>query len=537
MTEEEPSLLRTENGFTAVWRGLNLYPASDPVEYARRKARVFSFPPRTLVYVPSVGLGYGLEDLLSRLPPTSSVLCVEAHQPLMALAMARGLPRDARLFILRADDENAVTRTVREIGVSRFRRVVEVPLSAGYRLAPAVYARIRRALEAQVHEHWRNRLTLIALGSLQVRNVFANIALFPVAGDFAALSTAMPVIVAGAGPSLEDMIPTLHAVRKDSVLVAVDTALPRLATESLWPDLVVALEAQEANLRDFLPPPPPGMILACELSSLPSVPRLFGDKVRFFSSEFAPLRLFARMAGAGLLPCPFPALGSVGVAAVNAALRLTSGEVFLTGLDFSYPRLQTHARGTQYHLSALAGASRLSAPDSPSFRAMSARRRTLAGDKHGQRVLTDSVLESYGESLRRIVAGAGPRVLDAGSTGLPLGAPLITQSELKERVRRTGGKRAPLEPVCAPLCSVESVRAFIWAEREILRHGDGLLRAAISSGAASEECLSFLREADYTWVHFPDAPGDGMPDRGFLARARAAAGYYAERLRRLESLL
>ena len=150
------------------------------------------------------------------------------------------------------------------------------------------------------------------------------------------------------------------------------------------------------------------MLLACELSSLPSIPRLFGDRVRFFSSEFAPLQLFARMASAGLLPCPFPALGSVGVAAVNAALRLTSGEIFLTGLDFSYPRLQTHARGTPYHLSALVGASRLSAPDGPSFRAISARRRGLAEDKHGKRVLTDSVLESYGESLRRIVAGAGP---------------------------------------------------------------------------------------------------------------------------------
>jgi hypothetical protein len=81
------------------------------------------------------------------------------------------------------------------------------------------------------------------------------------------------------------------------------------------------------------------------------------------------------------------------------------------------------------------------------------------------------------------------------------------------------------------------VRAFVRAERDILRHGDDLLRAAISSGAVSEECLSFLKEADYTWVHFPDAPGEGMPDRGFLARARAAAGYYAERLRRLESFL
>ena len=367
--------------------------------------------------------------------------------------------------------------------------------------------------------------------------MFANIALFPITGDFAALSTSLPVIVAGAGPSLEEMIPMLHAVRKDSLLVAVDTALPRLATESLWPDLVVALEAQEANLRDFLPPPPAGMLLACELSSLPSIPRLFGDRVRFFSSEFAPLQLFARMASARLLPCPFPALGSVGVAAVNAALRLTSGEIFLTGLDFSYPRLQTHARGTPYHLSALVGASRLSAPDGPSFRAISARRRRLAEDKHGKRVLTDSVLESYGESLRRIVAGAGPGCWMQGPRVFPWEPRSSPRVSCKRECAAREEEGRPLNQGVLLFAQPESVRAFVRAECEILRHGDGLLRAAISSGAASEECLSFLREADYTWVHFPDAPGDGMPDRGFLARARAAAGYYAERLRRLESLL
>ena len=534
MTEEEPSLLRTESGLTAVWRGINLYPASDPVEYARRKARVFSFPPQSLVFVPSVGLGYGLDELLSRLPQTCSVLCVEAHQPVMALAMAQGLPRDPRLFILRTDSEEAVARTLTEIGASKFRRVVEVPLCAGDRLAPALYARMRRALEIQVHEYWRNRLTLIALGSLQVRNLLSNLALFTRAGDFASLSTSMPVVVAGAGPSLDDMLPTLRAVRKEVLLMAVDTALPRLAAEDMPPDIVVALEAQTANLRDFLPAPARETLLACELSSHPSAARLFQNRVRFFSSEFAPLRLFARMAKARLLPCPFPALGSVGVAAVNAAMRLTSGEIFLTGLDFSFPRSVTHAKGTPQHLAALTEATRLCAPDGPSFRAVAARMKTIVEDKAGQPVLTDAVLASYRESLRRVVFGAGARVMDAGSTGLDLGAPRISEKELKERVRGAKTRSAPLELSADPLCSSQSVQAFLRAETEMLIRGDGLLRSAISSGATSEECLSFVADADYTWVHFPDARGSMDP--GFLARVRAAVSYYVMRLQRLESL-
>ncbi len=536
--ENEPSLVRSEHGITALWRGVNLYPGTDPVEYARRRARVFSCTPRTLVFVPSVGLGYGLRELLARLPAGSSVLCVEAHQPVMALAIAQGLPRDARLFILRADNEDIVARALREMGEWQFRRVVEVTLCAGYRLAPALYAGMRRALEVQVHEYWRNRLTLIALGSLQVRNLFSNIALFPRAGDFASVSTSMPVIVAGAGPSLEDMLPLIRAVRNDVLLVAVDTALPRLAAESLQPDVVVALEAQVANLQDFLPSPSTGeALLACELSSHPSAVRLFGSNVRFFSSEFAPLRLFSRMAGAGVLPCPFPALGSVGVAAVNAAVRLTTGEIFLTGLDFSYPRSLTHARGTPYHLSALARATRLCPPDDLSFRALSARNAMIAEDKNGEPILTDPVLMSYRESLRRVIAAASPRVFDAGVSGLPLGAPRLSERELKQRVRGAASRSVPLPRSTAPVCSSEKVLAFIRSEQDILRRGDALLREALSAETPSEDCLSFLDDVDYAWVHFPDTPHDEPPGKSLLARVSAAARYYGERLRRLESLL
>jgi 6-hydroxymethylpterin diphosphokinase MptE-like len=536
MADEEPSLLRTERGTTAVWRGIDLYPSPDPMEYARRKARVFSFSPRTLVYVPSVGLGYGLADLLGRLPSSCSVLCVEAHQSLMALAIAQGLPRDPRLFIVRTDHEEGAARLLHEIGVARFRRVVEVPLCAGYRLAPALYAGMRRALEDQIHEYWRNKLTLIALGSLQVRNLFTNVPLLAHGGDLATLATSMPVVVAGAGPSLEEVLPALRAVRTKLVLVAVDTALPRLAAESLPPDVVVALEAQVANLRDFLPPPAAGTLLACDLSSHPAVPRLFPGRAQFFSSAFAPLRLFDRMADAGMLPYPCPPLGSVGVAAVHVALHMTRGEIFLAGLDFGYPLLVTHARGTPYHLGVLARASRLSAPDGASFTAIADRRRKVVADKTGRPLVTDAVLAAYRDGLRRIATGATGRIFDAGPTGLDLGAPRIGIRELTEKIGATAAGRLPLEAGRATVTTVERARDFIRVEMEMLRSGEKLLRAALDAETSPSQCMTFLEDADYAWVHFPDWPAEGAPDSSFLARAAVAARYYSERLQRLDSL-
>jgi len=536
MPDEEPVLLPTEKGLTAVWKAVHLYPVSDPVEYARRKARAVSLSPRALVLVPSVGLGYGLAELLERLPDGCAVLCVEAHQQIMALAMATGLPRDPRLLVIRADAEQAAVQALHALGPGRFRRVIEVPLSAGYRLAPAFYAGVRHAVEAALREFWRNRLTLIALGSLQVRNTITNIGSLPSAGDFSRLSTTLPVVVAGAGPSLDDAVAVIRAVRGRVALLAVDTALPRLCAEGLSPDMVIALEAQAANLQDFLADRGAETILACDLSCHPMVPRLFPGRTCFFSSAFAPLRIFGRLDRAGLLPTVFPALGSVGVAAVHAALRLTKANVFLAGLDFSFPGGRTHARATPRHLAGLSAVTRTSAAGSDAFRAIQERSPSVFADKNGLPVLTDSVLLSYREALLRTIKDAGDRVYDIGTTGLDLGARRANALDLGALTpedsrggRITGRQERPFPRA--------GVAAFLEAEERILAEGGKLVREAARSGEAAAECLDFLREGDYAWIHFPDQPGDAAPGRSFLARAAAAAGYYGERLRRAALLL
>jgi hypothetical protein len=490
-------------------------------------------PPRSLVYVPSVGIGHGLPDLLGRLAEGSAILCVEADPRIMALAVREGLPADPRLAIVRTTDFAAVAEALARLGTGRFRRVVEAPLCSGYRLFPALYADIHRLLEEEIATYWRNRLTLVAMGGLQVRNLFDNLALLPDASDFSALSTDLPVVVAGAGPSLEESIPVLQKLRSRFALIAVDTALPLLVAQSLRPDLIVALEAQAANLKDFIPREKWGARLACDLSAHPATTRLFMGRLHFFSSTFAPLRLFDRFAEARLLPSVFPALGSVGVAAVRAALCVTRDLVFLTGLDFSFPGSRTHARGTPQHLESLIRSTRLHAVGQDAYGALLSRRRTKVRDKRGGSVETDMVLRSYRENLRREIGGSSQRAMDIGATGLDLGVRLIGAREFETTLLNRGTRGGGIATSDAPRFSRPALQGALDREANLLERAAGQIRAAIAEKPPRGRCADILRAIDYAWVHFPDEPDLTSPDRSFLARALVAVGYYAQRLERI----
>jgi hypothetical protein len=539
MPEEDPLLLPTDAGPTLHWRGLDFYPRTDPVEYARRKARVFSPRHQSLYFVPSLGLGHGLPELLDGLPQDCAVLCVEVYQEVVKVAAARGIPRDPRLVVVRTEDPEAAVAALRKMGTGRFRRVLEAPLCAGYRLAPQVYARIRRRLEQEVMRFWQNRLTLIAMGSLQVRNIVANLPLLRESWDFSALSTSLPVVVAGAGPSLESSLPLLARHRDRFALVAVDTALPSLLAAGMAPDVVVALEAQAVNNKDFIAEGMEGAetVLAGDLSVHPSAARLFAGRLCFFSSEFAPLRLWARLEGCGLRPQPFPALGSVGVAAAHAALRITTESVFLTGLDLSFPGAKTHANGSPHVLGMLAGSTRFDPVGQASYRAIAGRRLLRLSDKYGRPILTDRVLSSYRDSLAEEVSDSTGRVFDCGETGLALGVSVVPADRLEELLQGF--------PADAPRLRIDRKRrfdgarlaGFVRAELVLLEQVAQAAARAVDSPGAEEPLGALLADADYTWTHFSDVPDLSAPDRGFIARARVAALYYAERLRRIESIL
>ncbi len=540
MDAEGPRVVATDKGPTLSMGGISFYPPDDPVGSAARRAAAVPLEPRTLVYVPSVGLGHGLAELLARLPPECVVLCVEIDQRVMGLAAARGLPADPRLRVVRTSGELGVVACLQALGPGRFRRVREAALSGGWRTAPERYRAFREALELALRTWWRNRMTLVMLGGRLVRNLLDNLPLLASADDAADLATDLPVVAAGAGPSLDAVIPVLRALRGRYALVAADTALPPLALSGLSPDLVVCLEAQQANLRDFLPARPSTTRLACELAGHPDTARLFPGRLSLFSTTFAPLDLLDRLESAGLAPLRVPGLGSVGVAAAWTSLRLSGTGVFLAGLDFSYPRSSTHARGTPAHLGSLASATRLAPVGHAAAAALAGRSLSWQPSARPGRVRTDRVLQSYRDLLETVVrddavSREAPRVFTVGGEGLPCGAPVVEPDELAGMLPARPGdaaagvrstRRRPIDP--------SAVRTFLASETRLLDEALSMVRDLLSSAPAASEADRRLADAvGYAWLHFPDEPDLGS--RSFLARAIPALATCRARIARVSA--
>jgi hypothetical protein len=547
MSDDEPRLVDTGRGFTVSYCGKLLYPTDDPVGSARRRAAAASIAPRSLVFVPSLALGHGLAELAGRLPANCHVLCVEADQQLMAFAATSGppLPRLPNLTIIRADRPEGVAAVLQEIGVWRFRRVVMVSLSGGNLLHPQLYRNMRAALEEEIRTHWQNSLTLMRMSRLWLRNLFANLTLLPGAAFLESLDTPRPVVVAGAGPSLERALPWLRRLRSQVVLLATDTALPVLADADLEPDWVISLEAQSHNLQDFLPALPRNATLLGEITACPQTLRLFPRRL-LFSSRFYPLELFDRLAEHGLLPTPLSPRGSVGVTAVEAALRASRGPVLLAGLDFGYPGQQTHARGAPAHRAMLLGSRRLRPTGLASFEAILDRPRLWLSAARGGRVLSDLVLQQYAVQLGRVI-GDSPRVFDIGGLGLASGARTLASYDEAQRVCSGRAAEGVPRPRVRPP-QARAVRFFCRSEITLLDAAEreiqdllGKERGAGSGGRRKRDSTEGqlsppLRKVEYVFLHLPvsEPPRRLLPSN--LQGALRAARYYRGLLARTEAL-
>jgi len=434
MTEAEPRLVDTGRGYTITYRGKALYSPRDPRGGAIRRVEKIAVEPKTLVFIPSFGLGYGVPELLDKIPDSCHILCIEVDEALFRLALSAcpAPPKSDRLTIIRTAQPKQAAAVVHKLGPWRFRRLLPLHLSGGYRLYRREYRELQETLEEEIRLFWQNKLTMVAMSHLWLKNLFTNLRLLPEAGDISELSTDRPVLVTGAGPSLEESLDWIAGIRKQTILMAVDTSLAVLEQAGLLPDWVFTLDAQIYTVLDFIPCRDPRIKLLCDLTSNPQSLRLFPE-LFFFSTRFHPLRLFDRLSSAGLLPTPIQPRGSVGVAAVEAALLITRGPVLFTGLDFSYPKGQTHARGAPSQRAMLLSCTRIRPCGMSAFEILLDRPRLWLEGKGGKRLLSDLVLHSYARQLGSIIAES-PRTYDLGPEGLAVGAKRIRSFSELERI-------------------------------------------------------------------------------------------------------
>jgi len=378
-----PLLEDTGRGIFLQYRGKTLMRGEPSETAALKKVHLFAENENldaTLILCPSPLSGTALLELLRLTPESCHILAMEADPHLLKLLEEKIIPsqikKAARFSLVSIkpdttprDKDSALSHWLKGQGTYfPWRRVKTLSLTAGGALNRPSYQWAHQFLEERMQEHWRNRVTLIHFGRRWIQHIFQNLSLAINNDGVSGLTDAVtafqqqgihrrPVLVLGAGESLELNQKEIAAAKQNGwYLLAVDTALPFLRETGIFPHGVVALESQQVNMEDFLfsrDPRNHEIHLFADITSLPSINRLFRNHLTLFATPFFPLTFFSRLQAQLPSLGTVPPAGSVGLTALHLAKKLTEGAVSWIGLDFSYRHGKTHARGTAYTNKAL----------------------------------------------------------------------------------------------------------------------------------------------------------------------------------------
>ncbi len=183
-----------------------------------------------------------------------------------------------------------------------------------------------------VQSHFGKRWFINTLANLKKAQSVKNI-----------LAPVKRAIVTGAGPSLEMQLPELKKQKENCFLIATDTSLPFLLKHSIKPDIVISIDCQHITFHHFLAGLPDNIPLVLDLAS-PSWLTRRSNNIVFFTSGHP----FSQYVNTRWRSFPYidTSGGNVSHAAISLADKLGAKEIYLYGIDFSYPKGKSYSRGT-----------------------------------------------------------------------------------------------------------------------------------------------------------------------------------------------
>ncbi len=565
-TIEKPCTVQTQQGFSVLYKNRYLYSKYSPKTAVLKFIETLTLLPDTLILCYAPVMGYGLQELLDKMPPGCHILTVDFDKALYeffleqsaclisgeADAGSAGLAGgeddasfkgcagssslaggDPRISSVLLESPAEIAKILNDGKVvpppGSFKRAAIVKMSGGTTFSEEAYTEVTEYADNFIQTFWKNHITLTRMGRMFALDILRNLKAIQdessgkIVRPLKKESVSKPILVIGAGLSTDKLLPLLAAPRNQFFILCVDAALPALLQNGIRPDAVVAVECQLAIEKAYIGAAESGIHVIADLTSRPRVTRLCGGNVSFFLSEYCTLPFMKELTGAARsLGIPvFPPLGSVGLYAVETALYLRKKDtpVFVCGLDFSFIPGQTHCKGAPAHTAQLIATERRKPAGTPAA-AYNPTAHTIVG-KSAHPEYTDAALSGYG-ALYAKRYGKVSNLFDCAETGMESGIPRISPDVMFEVAKQIATQQTvqnEAEPAFAtPAAKTEC--GYVENQVKKLLRIKALLTGSEKPRTATE-LEELIGECGYLYAHFPDCAAGFRMTQDFLNRVRA----------------
>lgn len=537
---ETPSLVETRQGVSVLYKDHFLYSKYDPSKAILNIISNLSIPEYSIILIFSPVLWLGLKELLAKLPATSSIAVFEYEKPLFDFAQ-ENFPNELKDHLnnkIQIFNKSGIKNYFTFIQKQHFRKCLKIDFSAASALYKDDYNKIFTLTQRVIDQFWKNRLTLIKFGRLYSKNIFKNLTLLSDAIPLASLykSVTKPILVLGAGESLNTTILELKKNFSKFFIICVDAAAAPLLDNGITPDAIIAVEGQQVIEQSYIGTPADSKcLLIMDLVSRNHIPYITKGKYSFFVSNYADMNFFELLKNYNLLPPVIKPLGSVGLVSMEIALKLRKDiniPVLFSGLDFSYSIGITHAKGTASHKALLSSTSKLKSVFNISSAFNTGTSSIICAN--GKKMITSKALESYALLFNENFEDE-QNIFDIRTSGINLTSAKADLDHFIESLPanlHSNSYELNLNYQAIPKSNITS---FLQNEKQALEELKDLFTYADNSAlrkkdiSLNEQIDSILTNREYLFIHFPDAVGPTNP-QSYYNRIRIELDFFLKEI-------
>ena len=213
----------------------------------------------------------------------------------------------------------------------------------------------------------------------------------------------IPFVIVAAGPTLQKNLINLKKIyeskkskNKEVIIVCVETALKILLKNKINPDFIILTDPQFWAYRHIAGAQAPESVLITELSTYPSVFRFNCKKIVLCASQFPNGKEIEQNAGFSTEQIgDLGSGGSVASCCWNFAVFAGAKQIYLMGLDLSFPGGQTHIKGSSAEQTWHSKSNRLANSDKFTTELLHNANVSLGSNYNNAPVLTDSRMKMF----------------------------------------------------------------------------------------------------------------------------------------------
>lgn len=528
--QQTPCLVTTPQGVSVSYNNKFLYSKYAPQKSILQIIDNLQILPGTIFLCYSPVLNYGLQELSKKLPEDCLMLGCENNPDLYNFIHKhiddfRNIENFTMLSPeelynlppLLAGPETVLKNGFKFKGAGKYRRVIPMDFSAGTSFNPDFYKQLSSACVNALMTFWSNRVTLCKFGRMYSRNLFKNLKYIeqttPIANYIGKISK--PIIVCGAGESLDAGIMDFASDRDYYFILCADTALQPLIKQGIVPDGVFIEEAQSVISKAFIGALKHNVQVFAGLSSLPVILHNANPaNISFFTTRYANTAFLNNLELQGVVPHVNKPFGSVGLTAVYYALQFRSSQevpVYINGLDFSYSAGRTHTRGALAQNLRLMLSSKIK-PVANFTSAWNKNSQPVNG-KDGKVFYTTPSMQNYADLFNGIFYKE-ENIFDSGKCGIKLDIPAgkPVPSAIKSQSLKTYSFSEDYKQKLSAY--LESEKAVLIKLRDILTG-----KIKLPENELEVEITEIVKPREYLYLHFPDG-NEFKYSQSFLNRIR-----------------